>query len=252
MAKRVVVLLGQSNARGGAGSVAPGDLFDAYPACQYRHRNSPTGADDGTASTANEDLDNVGTTEDWGVELSLGRALVRHGIADPMILKVSSGGTSLAAHWRASVDGGGNPGVWHAHFRAQWTALLAANAGATPIAVVWMQGESDATQETWAADYEDRLVNLIAEIRSYVGVAALPFYITTMTADFAPTYRSDVDNAQVAIAAADNAAHLIDLGDQDDLGDNTHFDAASLARIGDRIANQYVLDYVGISGAVTL
>ena len=109
-------------------------------------------------------------------------------------------------------------------------------------AILWHQGESDATPEL-SPIYEAKLRALIARFRSDLGEPDLPFIIGALGQFAGRPWTADVrrvDAAHRAIAASlENVAYVSSDGLRDK-GDSLHFDAASARTFGQRYAAAYL------------
>ena len=109
-------------------------------------------------------------------------------------------------------------------------------------AILWHQGESDATPEL-SPVYEAKLRALIARLRSDLGQPDLPFIIGQLGQFDGRPWTADVrrvDAAHRAIAASvANVAYVSSDGLRDK-GDFLHFDAASARMFGQRYAAAYL------------
>jgi hypothetical protein len=109
-------------------------------------------------------------------------------------------------------------------------------------AILWHQGESDATPEL-SPVYEAKLLALIARFRSDLGEPELPFIIGQLGQFDGRPWTADVqrvDAAHRAIAASlKNVAYVSSDGLRDK-GDLLHFDAASARTLGQRYAAAYL------------
>jgi hypothetical protein len=110
-------------------------------------------------------------------------------------------------------------------------------------AILWHQGESDATPALSVA-YADRLRALIARLRADLGDPALPFIIGELGRfEGAPWSEAKirVDSAQRAVAATTPNVGFVSSSGLKDRGDTLHFDAQSARTLGRRYASAYEL-----------
>jgi hypothetical protein len=118
------------------------------------------------------------------------------------------------------------------------TALL--SSGKTPVikAIIWMQGEEDATNATHAAAYEANLTALIGDIRTFLVLPNLPFIIGRINgaSDASEVYRADVRAAQAAVDSAVANTYLIDT-DSYPLQDTVHYNYNGQQTFGQDIFN---------------
>jgi Carbohydrate esterase, sialic acid-specific acetylesterase len=108
-------------------------------------------------------------------------------------------------------------------------------------AVLWHQGESDATPALSVA-YADRLRELIARFRADLGEPDLPFLIGQLGQfEGAPwsAAKVRVDSAQRAVAASMHNVAFVTAEGLVDKGDTLHFDARSARELGRRYAAAY-------------
>jgi len=108
-------------------------------------------------------------------------------------------------------------------------------------AVLWHQGESDATPEL-AEGYAASLRELIARLREDLGDRCLPFVIGQLGRfDGKPwsPEREEVNRAHIAVAEEDPAAVFVSSEGLTSIGDRVHFDAASQREFGRRYAAAY-------------
>ncbi len=154
------------------------------------------------------------------------------------IIKVTDGGTSLAADWRA--PGSNNDedagGLHYALLVNQATAALEALAAegntGTIRGLVWHQGESDTGRTSRLNAYQERFENFVAQLQADLGLEVLP----TVIGELAPD--REVDDFTVVQEAIDEQNELISLTSSDNLvtTDGTHFDTFSQLQLGERFA----------------
>jgi hypothetical protein len=111
-----------------------------------------------------------------------------------------------------------------------------------PAAVIWLQGERDATAPHHvAARYEKNLRELATAIRRHTGESSLPFIVAAIadsgrdSGTAVMAYADLVQSAQAGFVRADSMATLVRLEHYDFI-DRYHFDAGTLAVLGDEIA----------------
>ena len=109
-------------------------------------------------------------------------------------------------------------------------------------AILWHQGESDATPER-SMVYADKLRALIARFRSDLGQPDLPFIVGQLGKFEARPWNAHVqrvDSAHRAIAASvANVAYVSSDGLRDK-GDGVHFHSAAYRTFGERYAAAYL------------
>ncbi|MDQ2665047.1 MAG: sialate O-acetylesterase [Gemmatimonadota bacterium] len=109
-------------------------------------------------------------------------------------------------------------------------------------AILWHQGESDATPEH-SILYATRLRALIARLRSDLGEPELPFIIGQLGQFPRSSWtaaRERVDSAQRAIAATTPNVAFVTSDGLQHRGDNLHFNSASARELGRRYAAAYL------------
>jgi hypothetical protein len=106
----------------------------------------------------------------------------------------------------------------------------------------WMQGEADATVESWALAYEDNLTHFIGRVRDQYGTPDRPFSLGLIHCEGLCAYRAEVRAAQAAVATADPAVTAIETEDLERYPwDGWHYQGSGVRTIGTRLA-QAVLD----------
>jgi len=113
-------------------------------------------------------------------------------------------------------------------------------------AILWHQGESDATEKD-APLYAQRLEDLITRFRTELGVPDLPFIIGQIgrfPAKPWDAHREAVDAAQRAVAKKMKNVRFVPAEGFTSIGDSLHFDTPSLRVFGKGYADAY-LDIVG-------
>lgn len=109
-------------------------------------------------------------------------------------------------------------------------------------AILWHQGESDATPER-SVVYAAKLRALIARFRSELGDPNLPFVIGQLGQFSGRPWSADmrrVDSVHRAIAASVPHVAFVSAQGLRDKGDALHFDAASARALGERYAAAYL------------
>ena len=193
----------------------------------------------------------------FGVELTLARRLRELDPSSPVaILKYSKGGTSIA------IEAAGGFGCWDPDFDKgnginQYDQFLATVRRALavrdidgdgqddtliPSGIVWMQGESDATQEATAKRYEANLKRLIDLIRAALRVDDLPVVIGRISDSGKGdngkiwTYGSVVRQAQADFCTKDACAALVTSTDRYGYSDKWHYNTAGYIDFGIQFA----------------
>jgi len=184
------------------------------------------------------------SADHFGLELTFGRTLAERWPGQPLaIIKHGRGGTSLAEDWAVGAVSGL---MLYRQFLAQVQAALgrlrAAGTAYEVAALVWAQGEADATRQNWAEHYQVNLEQLVARMRADLAVPDLPVFLV-LTGDgkknFSMHFAAQVRAAQSALSAADPRIGLVS-GDDLTLLDAVHYDAASQLTLGRRAAEAYL------------
>jgi len=188
---------------------------------------------------------NFGNGGGFGAEIGFGHAMAAAQASGTLdseeiyIVKYAIGATTLAEDWNP--DGSG------AQYNAfnNWVGgaldnLTNANIGFEIEAMLWMQGENDAIEQSRADNYQANLTNFISDIRSRYG-ADMDFLIGRLHEELTPnfyTYAPTVREAQVAVANSAANNYWIDT---DDLVvnpvDGVHFDSSGHLALGEAFAD---------------
>jgi hypothetical protein len=173
----------------------------------------------------------------FGPELSFGRAMADSDAqARVAIVKYAVNGTNLAQDWAPGV------GSVYTDFNASITAARQRLDGlSVPYEIrglLWMQGESDALDETMAASYQQNMTAFIESVRGFVGVADMPVVIARIRGTMpAPFYHSlAVRMAQESVAAGDANVRIIDTDPLTLHADGVHYDTAGQLALGQAFA----------------
>jgi hypothetical protein len=172
----------------------------------------------------------------FGPELSFGRRLRQLWPKPPLaIIKVAEGGTALHDRWAAKT--GDLYKLLVAEVKAQ-LAVLNKTAQAQPVAVVWMQGESDGIKASYAGAYQANLTAFVGALRQELGLPGLPFTAGLISLrpewPYATTVRAGTIAAIPALAPM-NVVETADLPTH--AADPVHYSSASNLALGRRFAN---------------
>lgn len=110
----------------------------------------------------------VNPTTNWGPEVEF---LYQYALANPdtniWAIKVAQGGTNLAVQWLPP------SGTWWTNlvneYNAAQAALSALGVNITPAALIWMQGEADIGNSSYAENYGTNLTTFFAAIKTLMG-----------------------------------------------------------------------------------
>ena len=186
-----------------------------------------------------------GQTEELGPELSFGRQIVANTGENVLLIKYGLGSTTLAEGWQE--DGSGT------QFNQLKDIVDVAldsltNQGLTYDieGLVWMQGESDTNNDTFAEAYEDNLLGFVDGARAVYG-ENLDIAIGLIRNDLPTSARNRelVRDAQRTVSAGDASVFLVDtdaLGGAEVLrpGDTTHYNADGQVLLGNAFADAFV------------
>ena len=178
-----------------------------------------------------------GVYEDrFGPELTFGRRL-RELRPDQTIaiIKVAEGGTALHDRWAAGVGD-----LYQLLINEVTTQLQALEADWQPqvAGFVWMQGESDATNDAWAAAYQTNFAQFLYQYRTDI---SLPIVATTAGLIRPSTlwpYSATVRNATTVISENIGQVSVVDTQDLDtQVSDPAHYTSESFIELGRRFAD---------------
>ncbi len=200
----------------------------------------------------------------FGAELTLARSL-RNYYPDANIafIKYSRGGTAIDAAssaqkrfgaWDPKWAGGEGEGKGinqYDHFQATLHHAFADTDldddgeadTLVPSGIFWMQGESDAENETVAARYESNLTGLMHLIRQDLGrgkEARIPIVIGRITNWEVWKFGSTVRAAQAAFVSKDSQAALVTSTDSYRNSDPWHYDTAGYLDLGEQFGKAII------------
>jgi hypothetical protein len=177
----------------------------------------------------------------FGPEIGLTRALRAKEGKPLAIIKAAFSGTAVADDWNPD-----DPGIKGSCYRALVTEVKAAMASAKTEgielnfrALVWVQGESDATA-AHAKDYEKNLGHMISRLRADLSVPELRALIgvNTRFGNGKNPHMPVVIVAQKALADKDPLTTYVDTAGAETLPpSHTHFTAKGTLEIGQRFAH---------------
>lgn len=107
---------------------------------------------------------------------------------------------------------------------------------------LWLQGEADASVEKLGV-YEEKLLQLVDDLRSDLKEPALPFIACTigeMRPDEGANRKADMNKLLLSLGQKRAKTGCVDARDlKTHIGDNVHFDTAAQNEIGRRFAEKY-------------
>lgn len=240
---KLVLIAGQSNAVGhGDTDHVDRGLAVTTP---YTSATIDTKISDGLSdpiawtTVARRDLQpyHAGGASGMGPEISLGRYLVEYnGIASVVPMSKFAVGGTFITDWLPSgtVPAASN---LYSQFIAYIDAQIAATGEQLGV-LVWMQGDTDATDSAASLAYQANLTTLMAALRVRYGNFVL--VITKMNSASSGSgivagYRANVQAAQAAYVATDSHSVLVDCDGVPNSTDNVHYDGDGLISVGNLI-----------------
>ncbi len=179
----------------------------------------------------------------YGPEVSFGATLKKAFPHDDIYLvKYANGGTNQAVHWNPNGSGGE-----YNHFKSAVDAAVQnlVNAGKTPefCGMIWLQGESDALNHSYATAYEGNLRNFISKVRADVNTPDMPFVLGRIVTYYGPAADNTlVRTAQTTVAADTKNVAWIDTDDLSWAGAyNGHYGTQGQIILGKRFADKLLL-----------
>ncbi|MDR3402113.1 MAG: sialate O-acetylesterase [Chthoniobacter sp.] len=176
----------------------------------------------------------------FGPEMGLARELHRQENQPLAIVKVAFSGTGMRTDWNPQ-DAGDGGGCYRALVEETKAAIVAAHEQGIDLrlrALVWVQGESDATAQD-APDYERALSTMLAALRHDLDAPQLLTLlgVNTHFGNDKNPFVPQVIAAQQAIAAKDPRCAYVDTATAETLlPTRTHFTAAGTLDVGQRFA----------------
>ena len=180
----------------------------------------------------------------FGCELSFGKRMAAaYPQEEIALIKGSRGATDLAKDWLPPSAGG--PGTLYSHFVAsasQAIAELQKNFDVELLGMLWMQGESDGLNQSYAEAYEENLKCFIADIRSHFGAPNLPFVIAMIDDDPALwPYTKTIRQAEMSIVAKVPNVLIFDTKDFPKLSSEpAHYNSQGVIDMGNRFADKFL------------
>lgn len=233
----VIGLAGQSNAVGFA-DIDNANNINQYIANQYApvtlYQQDGTNANPPvwTFYTPEGVKPRAHATLNTGVHLTLARYLNRREPNRWALAGIGIGSTGLNDHWKKTAVYPTTPPNLYNQMLSMFRNSVAL-AGGRLAAMVWIQGEQDATDAADAAAYEANLTTFISDVR--LEFPGLPFVIVKLHTSNPGSQKAVVRAAQVAVAAAVSGVTLVDADDLALQGDNLHYTTESYFTLGNRI-----------------
>lgn len=254
--RQLVAIMGQSNAVGQQWMTNVTNIYRtgfgaAFGDVSLKQKMSQTLADPLVWSTGptTGDLEQYSSTENnnsghdtllMGTELTLGRHLDFYSPTSNFdIVKFAVSGTDCGTHWKPTGTFPTSPGDANNLFTQGMAFLHEAELelNGNVVAIVWIQGESDALDATLAAAYEVNLTAVFAAMNAAYPNAKIlfPMLLTACTA----THKATVRTAQAAVDAALSYATTVDYDNTGlNLTDGIHYGADSYMQLGDNLGEE--------------
>jgi hypothetical protein len=192
-------------------------------------------------------LENYTSLDEMGPEVSLSKSLIDNGVTDAYIIKVGVGNSDLYNMWS---PGGINEVKLKDRLDRAFLWLKNNNVDFSVKAFIWMQGENDATDLTWANAYLTKLQNFFNDFSIYLSnkqaVYNFKRYLNYKKVigringvnDFTEIYRNTVRQFQADYCNNSyNNGVLIDT-DSYPLKDYVHYSVTGQITFGNDIYNQ--------------
>jgi hypothetical protein len=178
----------------------------------------------------------------FGPEITLANELSKP-IPNLAVFKSAYGGSNLALDWqKGSTSGNQLYDTMLGQFKHATALLDSSNVQYKVVGLFWMQGESDAANQTYANNYESNLKNLIQNIRADVGKPSLSVVLGRIGAQLPSPYdfKETVRTAQLKVAEDDALVSWVSIDDQPLDTDDIHLLADGVKVLGERMANAWL------------
>ncbi len=178
----------------------------------------------------------------FGPELALGRRLHEAWPQRTLaLIKVAEGGTAIHDRWLAKT--GDLYKLLVSEVKAQLAALQAKhpNHQLRVLALVWMQGESDAIKSVHASAYEQRLTSFVDAVRMDLGLPKLPMIAGLIAPQGGWPYAKIVRSATRNVSKVRLPMEVVETNDLPmHAADVAHYDTASTLVLGRRFADAVI------------
>jgi len=115
-------------------------------------------------------------------------------------------------------------------------------------AFFWMQGETDAANQSHASNYLPRLQEFISLARTGYGQPNMPFIMGQVNPSWYAPYWYNVQAAQAVVAQTDPRTALVLTDDLPRASDDLHYTSAGIVELGLRFAHAYRQFAIGSTG----
>lgn len=178
----------------------------------------------------------------FGPEITLAEDLAQQ-IPNLAVFKCTYGGSNLALDWDKGNDSGNQLyDRMIGEFKHATNVLDSSKIDYKVVGFFWMQGESDAANNGFAANYENNLKSLIQNSRNDFQNASLPIVLGRINAHLpAPyLYKDQVIAAQMKVAEEDPLVSWVSIDDQVLDTDEIHLLAEGVKVLGNRMAKAWL------------
>ena len=178
------------------------------------------------------------SSNDHGMELSLGKKLYDTWGGDIRLIKYARSGTSIFENWLPD--------------RYQYKQMLKVFSAATNSlagqdyvieGLFWMQGERDSVSNEWSSAYYSNLTTMVSSFRTDFEAPNMPLILGRIGVDL-PTnvypYSDLVRTAQVDYATSNALADWVDTDSFSVQADNIHFTSSGYIEMGTLMADAYL------------
>ncbi|MBI5541745.1 MAG: T9SS type A sorting domain-containing protein [Bacteroidia bacterium] len=173
----------------------------------------------------------------FGPEVTFSRRLKLNGY-NPAIYKCAIPGTNIGSNW-------GQPGSQDFYddmvsdLQAAIASLQSQKKIVTIRGLIWIQGEFDSDNQTYAMQYETKLINIINDFRNHFG-SNLPILLG-VDEQYSGPFINSIIQAQMSIAnTLPNVIFTSMYGLQKAPNDGTHLSPEGLEEHGERLYNYYM------------
>lgn len=240
---KVITLLGQSNAVGRVdNSLLPSEYSGWQHSVKIYDDNATNRYSSLNVGLNNNQFDDP--TTDYGIEPFFSNFFSSR--RDIYLMKCTKGATYLANNGGTNTWANGVSGGMFSTFkntvkvRSETFMSGRGKLYSYPV-VIWIQGEADSLNQTYANAYESNLNQFITDVNTELGANPtwLIVQLSANTTDPNLVYKNTIRTAQANVVAADTAKRkLITTDDLTFQGDGVHINAAGMKVLGDRIVAQ--------------
>ncbi len=159
------------------------------------------------------------------------------------LIKHSVGSTYLATDWRPPSSGGTVGSLFTNAMATVKSGLAALDPQYTPVwsGVLWMQGEFDGNNQTYANEYQSNLANFVKDVRAQLNAPNLPFIIGMIDSSNNWRYAGTIRAAERAVAK--NGTNISTVDTKGFETDGTHYKLNGMIALGKGFAIDYLAKY---------